>query len=498
LGGKITDQQVRKLMEEMNKTGNKSYASMKAGMNRRTGSKYIQLGKLPSELPHHEHTWRTREDPFSEHWPEVEQWLCNAPELEGKFLFDQLCEKYPGHYQEGQVRTLQRHIKQWRATKGPDKEVFFPQKHYPGDLMQTDFTYMNSLGVTIRGEAFTHMFCHCVLTYSNWEWGCVCFSESYEAIKLGIQSSLVKLGRVPKRHRTDGTTAATHCLGKGKQGKRAFNETYKQLMDHFGMEPETVNDPNHNADVEASQNVFKRRVNQYLLFRGSRDFESRKEYEQFLYDIIEKANTLRRERLSEELAVMKELPLQRLPLYTESVETVRSSSTIRVKKNVYSVPSRLIGEKVKVWIYEDRIQVYYAKKLQLEVERLTGSGNACINYRHIIWSLMNKPGAFENYHYREELFPTIHFRKAFDALRNWYTPWKVNKEYLHILYIAATTMESEVETALILLLENGKTFTAYDVKDLIGEEKQPTPKMAVPQINLTEYNILLEKKEALL
>jgi len=497
MGGKITDQQARKLMEEMSKSGNKSFASMKAGMNRRTGSKYIKLGKLPSELPPQERFWRTRTDPFLDHWQEVEQWLFNAPELEGKFLFDQLCEKYPGDYQEGQLRTLQRHIKQWRATKGPDKEVFFPQEHYPGDLMQTDFTHMNSLDVTIRGEGFNHMFCHSVLTYSNWEWGCVCFSESYEAIKLGIQSSLVKLGRVPKRHRTDGTTAATHRLDKGKQRKRAFNETYKQLMGHFGMEPETVNDPNHNADVEASQNVFKKRVNQYLLFRGSRDFESRQEYETFLYDIIEKANTLRIKRLEEELAVMKELPLQHLPLYTESVETVRSSSTIRIKKNVYSVPSRLIGEKVVVWIYEDRIQVFYAKKLQLEVERLTGSGNACINYRHIIWSLMNKPGAFENYHYREELFPTINFRKAFDALRNWYNPYKANKEYLYILYSAATTMESEVEAALILLLEVGNVFNAYDVKGLIGEEKQSTPKMAIPQINLTEYNILLEKKEVL-
>lgn len=495
MSGKITDQQVRKLMEEMSKTGNRSYASMKAGMNRRTGSKYINLGKLPSELPLQERLWRTRNDPFLDHWPEIEQWLSTTPELEGKFLFEQLCEKYQGQYQEGQLRTLQRHIKHWRATKGPDKVVMFPQEHYPGQLMQTDYTHMNSLGVTILGEVFTHMFCHSVLTYSNWEWGCVCFSESYESIKTGIQSSLVKLGRVPHRHRTDGTTAATHGLKKGVQGKRVFNNSYKQLMNHFGMEPETVNDPNHNADVEASQNVLKKRVNQYLLFRGSRDFSSRKEYETFLCDIIEKANSLRQKRLEEELAIMKELPLQMLPLCTESLETVRPSSTIRIKNNVYSVPSRLIGEKVTVRVYESTIQVLYVGKLQLEVERLFGTSNACINYRHIIWSLMNKPGAFENYYYREELFPTSYFRKAFDALRKWHSPYRANKEYVYILYSAATTMESEVEAALILLLENGKVFNAYDVKRLIGEERQPTPKLATPQINLTEYNMLLEKKE---
>ena len=359
--------------------------------------------------------------------------------------------------------------------------------------MQTDFTHMNSLRVTINGEEFKHMFCHCVLTFSNWEWGRICFSESYEAVKLGVQSTLVKLGRVPFRHRTDGTTAATHRVEKDKNGTRGFNEEYKNMMDHFGMTPETVNDPNHNADVEASHNVLKKRINQHLLFRGSRDFESRRDYEQFLFGIMEKANTLRSKRLEEELAVMKELPVNRLPLYTESEEKVRPSSTIRLKKNVYSVPSRLIGERVIVRVYEDKVHVLYAGKPQLEVERLKGSGGKCINYRHIIWSLVNKPGAFENYKYRQELFPTIHFRKAYDALRDWYSPFIANKEYLRILYYAATTMESEVETALILLMEGGAMFSSDHVKELLGAKKQTAPIMTAPRVNLAEYNIFLKE-----
>jgi len=493
LGGKITEQQVRRLMEEMTKKSNKSFAAMKAGMDRRTAAKYLELGKLPSELPPIERVWRTRESPFEQHWPEVESWLGNAPELEAKFLFDHLCEKYPGAYQEGQVRTLQRHVRQWRAINGPDKEVFFSQEHYPGKLMQTDFTHMNSLRVTIRGEEFNHMLCHCVLTYSNWEWGRICFSESYEAIKLGVQSTLVKLGRVPEKHRTDGTTAATHLLEKGKKGRRAFNEEYKNLMGHFGMKPETVNDPNHNADVESSHNVLKRRINQHLAFRGNRDFESRNEYESFIFAIMEKANTLRSKRLKEDLDVMRELPVNRLPLYTETEEKVRPSSTVRVKKNVYSVPSRLIGERVTARVYEDKVYILYAGKLQLEVERLRGSGGKNINYRHIIWSLVNKPGAFENYKYRQELFPTIHFRKTYDALRDRYSPFIANKEYLRILYYAATTMESEVEIALILLLEGGAVFSSDHVKELVCGKKQSAPVMTPPRVNLTEYNILLKE-----
>ena len=135
MGGKVTDPQVRKLMEEMTKKPNKRFAAMKAGMERRTAAKYLKLGKLPSELSPVDRVWRTRENPFKPHWSEVENWLKNAPELEAKFLFDHLCEKYPGAYQEGQLRTLQRHIKQWRAIEVPDKEIFVSQQHYPGRLM---------------------------------------------------------------------------------------------------------------------------------------------------------------------------------------------------------------------------------------------------------------------------------------------------------------------------------------------------------------------------
>jgi len=223
------------------------------------------------------------------------------------------------------------------------------------------------------------------------------------------------------------------------------------------------------------------------------DFESRNEYEAFIFAIMEKANTLRSKRLEEELAVMRELPVNRLPLYTETEEKVRPSSTVRVKKNVYSVPSRLIGERVTARVYEDKVYILYAGKLQLEVERLRGSGGKNINYRHIIWSLVNKPGAFENYKYRQELFPTIHFRKTYDALRDWYSPFIANKEYLRILYYAATTMESEVETALALLMEGGAMFSSDHVKEMLGEKKQTAPTMTAPRVNLADYNILLKE-----
>jgi ABC-type dipeptide/oligopeptide/nickel transport system ATPase subunit len=95
-------------------------------MDEKTARKYRRLGKLPSDIKA-EHTWRTREDPFSEVWKEVKEKLEINPGLEAKTLFEDLQRRYPGQFADGQLRTLQRRVKIWRALEGPPKEVFFPQ-----------------------------------------------------------------------------------------------------------------------------------------------------------------------------------------------------------------------------------------------------------------------------------------------------------------------------------------------------------------------------------
>jgi hypothetical protein len=120
-------------------------------------------------------------------WPEIQELLDVSPELEAKTLFAWLQREYPGRFQDGQVRTLQRRIKRWRATEGPPKEIFFSRHHHPGRLCASDFTSMNSLGITIHKQTFEHMAYHFVLTYSNWEFVKVCFSESFESLSEGLQ-----------------------------------------------------------------------------------------------------------------------------------------------------------------------------------------------------------------------------------------------------------------------------------------------------------------------
>jgi Mu transposase, C-terminal domain len=369
--------------------------------------------------------------------------------------------------------------------------VFFPQEHRPGEAMQTDFTWGKKLEVTIGGEAFPHMLCHAVLPYSNREWATVCRSESLGALKRGVQAAVFRLGRVPRYHQTDNSTAATHNL---TEGMRAFNEEYVRFIEELGMEPRTIapGAKEQNGDVEAVNGALKRRLKQHLLLRGSRDFESVGAYEQWLAESLDKANRLKTKRLEQEMGIMKPLRVERLPEFTERQVRVTSHSTIAVKKNVYSVPSRLIGEMVNVRIYDDRLEVFYADTLQISVERLLGRSGHRINYRHIIWSLVRKPGAFRLFKYREDLFPSMIFRKAYDALCRVHDERKAALAYLRILHLAASTMETEVEAALQLVMEAGTPITMENVKNLTDAGNQSTPpRMDAFEVDLSGYDALL-------
>lgn len=485
-------------MEEMSKHGAVGHAAMLADMDRTTARKYIRAGKLPSEMVA-ARTWSTREDPFAKDWEEIEGLLAGAPELEAKTIFEALRVKYPGRYAPGQLRTLQRHVKRWRAEHGPDKEAVLGQLHRPGEAAQTDFTWATELGITIAGAVFVHMLCVLVLPYSNWQWATVCLSESMAALRRGVQAALFQLGRVPHYHQTDNSTAATHRIPDGKLvlaegGKRPFNEEYLALMRHFGMKPRTteIGAKEQNGDVEASNGALKRRLEQALLLRGSRDFASVEAWESFVQDVLRKANGGRGSRVAEELSAMRPLEVSRLPDYTEEHVRVSEWSTIRVKHCAYSVPSRLIGETLRVRLYEDRIEAEFAGKLQLCCERLRGRNLRRIDYRHVIWSLVRKPGGFARYVYREEMFPSVVFRRAYDSIQSPHHGVKGDVEYLRILHLAASTLEADVEAALAQLLAEGKAISADTVKALVHKPtRAEVPVLSAAPIDLFAYDALL-------
>jgi len=486
-------------MEEMSKHGGIGHAAMKAGMDRKTARKYATAGKLPSEMIK-ERDWRTREDAFVEHWPEVEARLEQSPALEAKTLFEMLVETYPGRYEEGQLRTLQRRVKSWRAELGPDKDVVLAQLHRPGEAAQTDFTWATELAVTIGGQLFAHMLCVFVLPYSNWRWATITLSESIAALRRGVQRALFQLGRAPEWHQTDNSTAATHRIPDGKtvvvdgSGKRPFNDDYVAMMRHFGMKPRTttVGAKEQNGDVEAANGALKRSLEQALLMRGSRDFESREVWQAFIDDVVRRANKARGRRVAEDIAAMHEINVAKLPEFVEEPVRVSEWSTVRVKHRAYSVPSRLMGEWVKVRLFEERIEVWYAGHLQLACDRLRGRDLHRIDYRHIIWSLVRKPGAFARYVYREELFPSVVFRRAYDAIQTPHPGIKGDVEYLRILHLAASNLEADVEAALSLLFAEEKTITADAVKALMKATTTiDVPALAAPPVDLTPYDALI-------
>jgi transposase len=481
-------------MREMQKHGAVGLAADRCGMDRKTARKYLPAGKLPSELKE-PRSWRTRKSPISdEDWAWVEAQLRESPDLEAKTLFEQLQEGRPDDaYSEGVLRTLQRRVKHWRATKGPEREVFFSQQHRPGEAGQTDFTHAKELGVTILGDVFVHMLCHFVLPYSNWESATVCFSESLLSLRRGVQAALFRLGHRPEWHQTDNSTAATHRLG---DGTRKFNEEYVSMMAHFGMKPRTteVGAKEQNGDIEAANGALKRRIKQRLLVRGSCDFESAEAYERWLVaDPLERANAGRRERLAHEVAVMPAVRADRLPEFKEVSMNVTSWSTIYVDKNTYSVPSRLMSESVRVRIFERTLEVYYAQKVQLVIERIVGRNGHRINYRHIIWSLVQKPGAFARYRYREDLFPSLVFRRAYDAITGADPTTSKDLAYLRILHLAAATLEADVELALSMLLDARQVPDVDLVKELVGAPRAAAvvPEMGVPDVDLAAYDELL-------
>jgi hypothetical protein len=489
----VTDTQVRRLKKLSKTEKTQELAAAKAGMDVKTARKYLANGKLPSESSA-ERSWRTRADPFERVWPEIEKQIEDQPGLEAKTILADLQRRYPGEFADGQLRTLQRHLKVWRATAGSGGEVFFGQQHVPGRLGQSDFTNMNELAITVGGQTFPHLLYHFVLTYSNWEAVTVCYSESFESLSEGLQDALWKLGGAPQEHRTDRLSTAVNNMSDEKE----FTSRYQALLRHYGMNGQKIQagKANENGDVEQRHHRLKRAIEQELLLRGSRDFAALTGYQEFLRSLLKRLNAGRRERLAAEMQHLGPLPPARLDSTKRIQVRVDSGSLIYVDRNAYSVHSRLIGEQVEARVNADTVEVWYAGRKVEQLPRLRGRGKYRVDYRHIIDSLVRKPGALTNYRYREELFPTSRFRMAWDALRE-LAPLQANKRYLQILQLAAQEGEALVDAALSQQLQEGEIgagkLSVEAVRAVLASQLTvtPVPGVAVADVELNSFDELL-------
>lgn len=488
----VSDRQVRLLRKKRMENRTLEAAASAAGMSERTARAW-QRGPLPSETKE-PRAWRTRTDPFVEVWStEIEPLLVADKEgrLEAKTVFAELSRKMPGKFEPGQLRTLQRRVRAWRAERGPEKEVYFPQEHVPGRMASMDFTHATELCVTIMGVLFVHLFFELVLAYSGWRFVQLAFGETFEALVKGLQGGLWALGGVPSIVRQDNLSAATHELAK--TGGRGLTRRFADVVTHFGFRPSRIQpgESHENGVVEKAHHLLKSALEQALLLRGSRDFPSVEAYRAFVQRVVdEKFHEGREARLAEERTALKPLPSSRLPEYTRVVVAVRKWSTIPVAGHIYSVPSRLIGHEIEARVYADSVEVRYANKPVETMPRLRGEKTHRIDYRHVIWSLVRKPGAFAAYRYREDLFPSLVFRRAYDALRDRRGD-RADVEYVRVLHLAASTGEHAVEQALSALLERGDAFDYVAVKALAQPAEPTVPEIHIGVPDLRRYDALL-------
>ena len=403
----ITSKQIEIYMQNRENEATQETAAAKAGISERTGRR-IDYNEHQRQKGKQRH-WRTRKDPLGEVWKEAIEPLLLSGAYEATFILEELQKQYPGKYSVTILRTLQRRIKRWKALFGKDKEVMFRQKHEPAVLGIVDFTHPKNIQVTINGELFEHIFYHFRLPFSGYNYMQVFVGsgESYEKLAQGTQEALHDLGGATHGIRTDSLSAAFKNLNK--DAKDDVTERYQAFVQHYNMKAYRINpgEGHENGAIESSHRHIKNRIEQSLIVRSSNDFVSIEEYRKFIKEVTKQHNQQFAVRIQTEQASLQSLPETKAIEYTEKVAVVSCTSTIDVRRVTYSVPSRLIGERLLVRFFNDKLECYLGQMHVITLERAPkparGQRLHRIDYRHIIDSLVKKPGAFRGTHLRDAI-----------------------------------------------------------------------------------------------
>ncbi len=384
-------------------------AAAKAGISVASGRRIETDPRLASEKKAPRH-WRTREDPLAGAWEsDIVPLLERAPGLKPVTLLRELQRRYPGVYEDNVRRTLERRINQWRALKGPDREVMFPQTAIAGQVAQSDFSHMDDVGVTLAGVAFVHMIYHVTLPFSGFEHAePVIGGESFVALATGLQNALKLLGGAPKEHRTDSLSAAFRNL----ETAAAEDQTrrYEALVGHYGMIPTRNNRgvAHENGSIESRHGHAKERIRQALMLRGHADFADLDAYRVFVADVIAAHNARRVRAIEFERSLLQPLPIARAMDWEEACVRVSTHSGFTFRRVFYTVPSRLIGRRLRLRAYADRLEIFLGAVCVLTLRRERppeGKRAHVVDYRHVISSLKVKPGALMGLLYRDALWP---------------------------------------------------------------------------------------------
>jgi len=495
MSGKPINQQQVKLYMSYRKQPNQTQltAATKAGFSERTARR---IDKGEHQTQHQPRNYKTRTDPFNGLFESLLVPLLEQnPALQPITLLDVLDEHSPNIFDHSNLRTLQRRVKRWRAKYGPDKEVIFLQRHSPGDMGISDYTWMNKLNITLAGEVFKHKVYHYRLVYSGWTYIQVILGgESFESLSSGLQNAFWRSGGVPISHRTDSLSAAY----KNHSEQTLLTDRYEKLCKHYCVTPTRNNKgvAHENGAIESPNGHFKRKVEQQLLLRNNRDFTNLAEYEGFLQQIVSTINKRCATRFNEEKPHLQDLPKQRTNDFSELHVKVTSSSTIHVKRVIYTVPSRLIGSMLLVHIYDDKLALFYGHEHTLTLARIYAprQGRArSVDYRHVIHSLAKKPNAFKSSLIRDDLIPQGDFTLVWQQL----TRERLTDEdcrYMVDLLVLADNYQCEKALGRYVLnaLESGKKASIQTCRERFGTDTMEIPTILCPQHQLSSYDNLME------
>ena len=469
-------------------------AAAKAGFSPATGFRIENDPRLPSQKQ--KPRGRRRPDPLADVWDtEIVPILKAAPGVRAIAVLEEIRRRHP-EISPGIRRTLERRMRAWRALAGPEQDVIFRQEHEPGRLGLSDFTDTNALGITISGVPLHHRLYHFRLAFSGFEHAHVVLGgESFVALAEGLQNALWALGGVPHEHRSDSLSAAFRNLDRNAQ--EDLTQRYQALMRHYGMTPTRNNlgVAHENGSIESAHGHLKRALEDALLLRGSGDFDDLDGYRRLVDEIVGRRNAHTRKRIELERPKLAELPKRRTADYEEKIVTVTSSGGFTLRRVFYTAPSRLIGHRLRIHLYDDRLDCFLGSTPMMTLQRgrpLSNSkGGHIVDYRHVIHALRKKPMALLNLVYRSQLFPRPAYARAFEALRAEAGDKRACKVTVELLALAHDRgCEAELATAINAELDASRLLDLAVLRERFGPAPGSMPVIEVNLVPLNAYDVL--------
>ncbi|MGO9135431.1 MAG: IS21 family transposase [Methylovirgula sp.] len=483
-----------RLYMKLRQTDTVSLAAAKAGFSAATAYRFEKDRRLPSQKKTPRGS--RRPDPLVGIWEtEIVPMLQAAPGLRAVAVFEEILRRHP-ELGAGIRRTLERRIRSWRAVHGPEQEVIFRQDHPPGRLGLSDFTDMADLGVTVAGVALEHRLYHFRLAFSGFEHAHVVLGgESFVALAEGLQNALWALGGVPEQHRSDSLSAAFRNLDR--DAKEDLTRRYADLCAHYMMAP-TRNNPgvaHENGAIESAHGHLKKAIADMLLLRGSADFGTLDAYRHFVDEIVGRRNKRNAKRIDLERASLRSLPADRTSDFEEAIVIVTSSGGFTLRKVFYTVPSRLIGHRLRVRLYDDRLDCFLGSSHLMTLIRgraqPSGKHGHIVDYRHVIHSLRRKPMALLNLVYRDQLFPRLAYARAFEFLLARNSEKSACRTMVGLLALAhEQACEAELAALLEAELEAGRLPDLAALRERFRPEAASIPDIAVSLTPLSVYDEL--------